>query len=155
MFDYMSAPFPRTPWHLQPRKRDSLYLRDYMSLYVTICFHSTFYVRFVYKINNFSNTRSDFWKNTCTRYVDMRTRELKAIRRPLGESQAELAASVRITTGRARHECGKIGISESVARLVRLVERGVKFETVINKNRSRRDCAAKRTKSSNAPHPKS
>jgi len=86
----------------------------------------------------------------------MTSRALKAIRAQLGWSQARLAAAVGIATGSiARQERGELGISEPVARLVRLIAAGVDVEAVINTGSSRRAGPFKPAKSSKPGHSKS
>jgi hypothetical protein len=100
-------------------------------------------------INNFSNTRSDFWKIRCIRHSHMKAPELKA-------AGHDLAAAVGITASSlARPARADRGVSEHIANLVRLIEGGVDVEAFAHKKRGRRDRAAKRTKSSNAAHSKS
>jgi transcriptional regulator with XRE-family HTH domain len=52
----------------------------------------------------------------------MKARELKAIRKLLGWSQARLAEAVGVASNSiARQERGEIGIKESLARLIRVI----------------------------------
>ena len=100
-------------------------------------------------INNFSNTRSDFWKIRCIRYAHMKAPELKSARH-------DLAAAVGITTGSlAPPARAELGIAAHLARFARLIEAGVDVEAFAHKKRGRRDSAAKPTKSSDAAHSKS
>ena len=79
----------------------------------------------------------------------MKAPELKAARHVL-------AAAVGITASSlARPARGDRGVSEHMANLVRLIEGAVDVEAFAHKSRSRRDRAAKPTKSSNAADPKS
>lgn len=68
----------------------------------------------------------------------MTGRELKTIRKRLGWTQKQLAEAVGITpNGLAMQERGEIGISEPVARLVRLVAAGVNVDAIVNAARGR------------------
>ena len=86
----------------------------------------------------------------------MKTRELKAIRKRLGWTQAQLAEAVGVTSNSiARQERGELGIRESLARLLRLVaEQAEKNETAAHPESSRRDSAPKPAKSSRTRHSK-
>src|SRR3990167_9401839 len=74
----------------------------------------------------------------------MTAKELRQIRKRLGLTQKELAERVGISPNSlAMQERGEIGISEPVARLVRLIGAGGDVETVVNPRSSRRASSRK------------
>lgn len=86
----------------------------------------------------------------------MTAREMKAIRKDLDWSQARLAAAVGIATGSiARQERGELGISEPVARLIRLIAAGVDVEAIAHAGAGGRSSPSKPAKSSRARPAKS
>jgi transcriptional regulator with XRE-family HTH domain len=80
----------------------------------------------------------------------MKGRELRAIRKRLGWSQAQLAEAVGVASNSiARQERGEIGIRESLSRLVRLIaEQRARNETAADTRSGRRNSSLEPTKDS-------
>jgi transcriptional regulator with XRE-family HTH domain len=78
----------------------------------------------------------------------MTAKELKSIRAKLGFTQKRLADMIGIAPNNlAKQERGELGISEPVARLVRLIAAGVNVEAITDTGSSGRDPAPKSAKS--------
>src|SRR5215472_12379920 len=85
----------------------------------------------------------------------MTAKELSNIRGGLGLTQKRLAELVGIATNNlAKQERGELGISEPVARLVRLIAAGVDVEAIAHTGSSRRTAASKQAKGFKPRHPK-
>ena len=105
---------------------------------------------------NSADNRFNFRKSECIRYAHMGTRKLKTISRRPVLAQARLAAAVGITIETvAPQEREELVIFHPIANSVRLIEGDVNVDAVAHKSRSRHDCSAKPTKSSNVADPKS
>jgi transcriptional regulator with XRE-family HTH domain len=77
----------------------------------------------------------------------MNAEELKAIRQRLGLTQEQLAGKVGVAPNSiARQERGELGIRESLARLLRLIDAGLDAEAVAHAGASRRAASPKPTK---------
>ena len=86
----------------------------------------------------------------------MTAKELRKIREQLGWTQKQLAEAVGIAPNNiACQERGEIGISEPVARLLRLIASGVNVETLVNPRRGRKGASHKPPKGAGARHSKS
>src|SRR5262245_22687175 len=87
----------------------------------------------------------------------MGSRELRAIRKRLGWSQAQLAEAVGIASNSiARKERGEIGIRECLARLLRLIaEQTTRNEAFAHSRSSRQHSTFKSAKGSNSRNSKS
>ena len=86
----------------------------------------------------------------------MTASELRKIREELGWTQKQLAEAVGIAPNNiACQERGEIGISEPVARLLRLIAAGVDVETLINPRGGRKDASHKPSKSAGSRTSKS
>lgn len=84
----------------------------------------------------------------------MTSRELRAIRKRLGWTQKRLAEAVGITpNGLAMAERGETGISEPLARLIRLIASGVDVEAALDSRSGRRVSAFKPSHRASAGHP--
>ena len=83
----------------------------------------------------------------------MTAKELRQIRKRLGLTQKELAEGVGISPNSlAMQERGEIGISEPVARLVRLIGAGVDVEAALESRSGLRASASEPPKRSSAEH---
>src|SRR5215470_7520317 len=86
----------------------------------------------------------------------MTAKELADIRGGLGLTQKRLAELIGIATNNlAKQERGELGISEPVARLVRLIAAGVDVEAIAHTGSGRRTAPPKPAKSSKPGHSKS
>ena len=85
----------------------------------------------------------------------MTAQELKRIREQLGWSQVRLAAAVGVSANSvARQERGELGISEPVARLVRLINVGVDVEAIAHTSERSRAVTYKPSKGAEPRHSK-
>jgi transcriptional regulator with XRE-family HTH domain len=83
----------------------------------------------------------------------MTAMELKDIRAKLELTQKQLAELVGIAANNlARQERGELGISEPVARLIRLLAAGIDVEAIINAGASGRAPSPKSQKGSKSRH---
>jgi hypothetical protein len=147
MFSICSDILPGTSGQLPVLKSAGLYLRDYISLYVTICFCYRFSTRCIYMLNTFSNTLFDFGDFTCLRYGHLRAHELKAVSHVLSAEVGTVASGV------ARRARGRGGVSELMEHWLRSIE-GLDVETFAHKSGGGRDRPAQPAKSSDAADPK-
>lgn len=86
----------------------------------------------------------------------MTAKQLTEIRANLGLTQKRLAELIGIAPNNlAKQERGELGISEPVARLLRLIEAGVDVEAIAHTGASRGAATPKPAKSSKPGHSKS